>query len=184
MSGSKNKKMRKKLAQIYGKGCFFKRGKVAERIEAMGGIKTFKVFKEEKRFKGKRISYQLTLHHLRHVSNGGPTTEENCANVAQIAHEYIHSLPRHDEEVVNDMLREFKINCLIMKGSGEAVSAQQISFKEDDFDNAIVIPIYNNTPEIQEKRKKNAKYNRLKNPTRAMKKQELRQLIDEEELDR
>ena len=71
-----------------------------------------------------------------------------------------------------------------MKGSGEAIAAQQISFKEDDFDNAIVIPIYDNTPEIQEKRKKNAKYNRLKNPTRAMKKQELRQLIDEEELDR
>ena len=184
MSSNKNKKMRRKLENIYGKGCFFERARIAERIEAMGGIKTFKVFKEEKRFKGKAISYQITLHHLRHVSNGGQTTEENCANVAQIAHEYIHSLPHQNEEMINDMLREFKINCLAMRGDGEMVAAQQISFKESDFEDAIVIPVYDNTPEIQEKRKKNAKYNRLKNPTRAMRKQELQQLIDEEEWDR
>ena len=43
MSNS-NRSAKKELERIYGKGCFFNRAKVAEQIEAMGGIKTFKVF--------------------------------------------------------------------------------------------------------------------------------------------
>lgn len=61
--GKSNKAAKEKLERIYGKGCFFNRAHVAERIEKMGGIKTFKVFVKEKRYKGKPISHQLTFHH-------------------------------------------------------------------------------------------------------------------------
>lgn len=70
MSSSKNRKIRKQLEQLYGRGCFFARAHIAERIEALGGIKTFKTFEKERRYKGKPISYQLTLHHLKHKSEG------------------------------------------------------------------------------------------------------------------
>lgn len=179
MSSKKNQKIKRKLKSMYGNGCFFDRAHIAERIEAMGGIKTFKVFVEERRFKGKTISYQLTVHHLRHRSEGGETTVENCANIAEIAHQYTHSLDREDEEIVNNMLREFKVNFVIMQGNGEILDSG--SFEPEPASEYIVIPVYDNTPEQNEERKKRAKAKRLKNPTRAMKKQELKRLIEEEE---
>lgn len=179
MSSKKNQKIKRKLKSIYGNGCFFDRAHIAERIEAMGGIKTFKVFVEERRFKGKAISYQLTVHHLRHRNEGGETTVENCANIAEIAHQYTHSLDREDEEIVNNMLREFKVNFVMMQGNGEILDSG--SFKSEFASEYIVIPVYDNTPEQNEERKKRAKAKRLKNPTRAMKKQELKRLIEEEE---
>lgn len=36
---SKNKKMRKRLAELCGEGCFFERANVAQRIEQMGRYK-------------------------------------------------------------------------------------------------------------------------------------------------
>lgn len=179
MSSKKNQKIKRKLKRIYGDGCFFNRAHIAERIEAIGGIKTFKVFVEERRFKGKAISYQLTVHHLRHRSEGGETTVENCANIAEIAHQYTHSLDREDEEVVNNMLREFKVNFVMMQGNGEILDSG--SFEPEPASEYIVIPVYDNTPEQNEERKRKAKAKRLKNPTRAMKKQELKRLIEEEE---
>ena len=65
---NKNRSAKKELERLYGKGCFFNRARCAERIEAMGGIKTFKIFVQEKRFKGKPISHQITSHHLNHKS--------------------------------------------------------------------------------------------------------------------
>ena len=50
--GKSNKAAKENLERIYGKGCFFNRACIAERIEKMGGIKTFKVFVKEKRYKG------------------------------------------------------------------------------------------------------------------------------------
>ena len=38
--------IRKRLEQTYGKGCFFARAKCAERIEKMGGIKTYKQYSD------------------------------------------------------------------------------------------------------------------------------------------
>lgn len=205
--GKKNRGARKELERLYGKGCFFKRGNVAEKIEAMGGIKTFKIFVQEKKFKGKPISHQITYHHLKHKSEGGRATAENGANVEEIAHQYLHSLPRDQEEVVNNMLRQFKLNCVMMTGNGEIQEAKSISFNFDG--DVLVIPLYDNTPECnpeiarqqaeerriqaeqarqedEERRrtseyKKQKKYERHKNPTRAMKKRELQQMIEEEE---
>lgn len=180
---SKNKTMKDKLIQIYGKGCFFKRANIEERLEKQKiRIKSFKRFVEERKFSGKKISYQLTVHHLRHRSEGGDTSEKNCANIAEIAHQYLHSLDRADEEIINDMLREFKVNCLIMGGN----EAQ--SFKIEQDTEFIAIPVFNleENSELDiirksEKQKRREKYNKNKNPSRAKKKKELQELIDEYE---
>ena len=195
MSNS-NRSAKKELERIYGKGCFFNRAKVAEQIEAMGGIKTFKVFVQEKRFKGKPISHQITYHHLKHKSEGGKATVENGANVEEVAHQYLHSLPRNQEEIINNMLREFKLNCVMMTGDGQVQEAQSISFNFGE--DVLVIPLYDNDerhkPEVARQQadererakhtkeyKKKKKYERLQNPTRAMKKRELQRMIEEEE---
>ena len=191
-----NRSAKKELERIYGKGCFFNRAKVAEQIEAMGGIKTFKVFVQEKRFKGKPISHQITYHHLKHKSEGGKATVENGANVEEVAHQYLHSLPRNQEEIINNMLREFKLNCVMMTGDGQVQEAQSISFNFGE--DVLVIPLYDNderhNPEVARQQaeerekakhtkeyKKKKKYERLQNPTRAMKKRELQRMIEEEE---
>ena len=48
------------------------------------------------------------MHHLRHRSENGATSIENGANVAEVAHQYMHSLPRDQEEIINNMLRQWK----------------------------------------------------------------------------
>ena len=67
---SSNKTAKSELERIFGKGCFFKRGNLEQKIEELGTIRTFKKFKEEKRFKGKKISKQITYHHLKHRTEG------------------------------------------------------------------------------------------------------------------
>ena len=85
--GKSNRHIKRKLERIYGKGCFFSRAHIAERIEAMGGIKTYRRFVEEKRYKGKKISHIITFHHLKHRSEGGQKSIENGANLEEIAHQ-------------------------------------------------------------------------------------------------
>ena len=182
MSG--NRSTRRKLEQLCGGGCFFKRAKIAERIEMMGGIRTFKSFVAEKRFTGKKISKQITFHHLRHKSEGGTTTIENGANVEEIAHQYMHSLPREQEEIINNMLRSFKLTYGIISTKGiDETGIAEIDFQDDDY---LVIPAYNTTEadlarryKKENERKKKEKYQRLKKPNRAMLKRELQDLIDE-----
>lgn len=182
----KNKVLKRKLKAAYGDGCFFERAHISERIEAMGGIKTFKVFVEERRYSGKSISYQLTVHHLKHRSNGGENTVDNCANVAEVAHQYMHSLSFADEEIINEMLREFKVNFMIMKGNGQVENSGTLEVGQPQ--EYITIPVYDTTleqqiklEEIREARKQKQKYNKYKNPSRAAKKREMQRLIEEEE---
>lgn len=113
-----NKKAREALESIYGKGCMFKRARIAERIEAIGGIKTYRKFLEEKRYSLKEIRrYEkiLSYHHLRHKEDDGKATVENGAEINSLAHCYIHSLPRDEEEIINNMLRRYKksIECSV-----------------------------------------------------------------------
>lgn len=185
---SSNKTIRQELERRCGKGCFFDRAHCAERIEAMGGIKTFRLFLEKKKYFGKKLSKQLTYHHLRHKSEGGKATVENGAVIEEIAHQYMHSLPRDQEEVINDMLREFKLSYGILSTEGiYDTGIQELDFdiKEED---ALVIQTYNHTKEEylqwmkeEAERKKREKYKRLKNPSRAMKKRQMQKIIEEEE---
>ena len=108
----------------------------------------------------------------------------------------MHSLPREQEEIVNNMLREFKLNCVMMNGDGQVKKKKSISFNFEE--DVLVIPLVDNNerhnPEVARQQaaereakkhskeyKKKKKYERFKNPTRAMKKRELQQMIEEEE---
>lgn len=111
MSSKKNRKIREALERIYGEGCMFQKARIEKRIEQLGGIKTYKQFKEEHRYTFKKIKVfegMMTYHHLLHKSENGETSIENGAVVNSLAHTYMHSLPRADEEVINDMLRDYK----------------------------------------------------------------------------
>lgn len=146
-----NKNVRILLEQIYGKGCMFKRARIAERIEKMGGIKTYKKFLEEKCYTLKQIKKAekaLTYHHLKHKFEGGQATVENGAEINSLAHCYMHSLDRQSEEVINDMLRDYKrgIECSI-----ELVDTLDLSF---EIRATTIVPA-----ELEKKREK---YNRAK----------------------
>ena len=92
-------------------GCMFRKSHAEEFIEKVGTIKTYKQFKEQKKYTSKKIKQleqMKTLHHLQHKSEGGRTCIENGAIINELAHTYLHSLPRNQEEVINDYIREWK----------------------------------------------------------------------------
>lgn len=100
------------------------------------------------------------MHHLKHRSENGATTVENGTNVAEVAHQYIHSLPREQEEIINNMLREwkrdFKIGAVEITTQG-IQQAEIIEFQAPE--EVIVIPAYDFTEEeyqkhLQERRKR------------------------------
>lgn len=108
---SKNRSVRIALAQVYGSGCMFKKSGAEKYIEKLGHIKTYKQFKEERKYtskKTKALENLMTLHHLLHKSEGGKASIENGAIISALAHQYMHSLPRNQEEVINDFIREYK----------------------------------------------------------------------------
>ena len=185
---AKNKVIQRKLKNIYGEGCFFHRAGIAERIEAMGGIRTFKSFTEEKRLKGKKISYQITVHHLKHRSAGGSSSVDNCANVAEIAHQYMHSLTFAEEEIINEMLREFKLNFVMMQGNGQTHESGSITISAEPPREYISRPVYETTPEdlakleaIREEKRRQEISSRKKHPSRAAIKRATRELVDDDD---
>lgn len=66
-----NRTIRIALARTFGSGCMFKKSHAEEFVEKLGTIKTYKKFKEEKRYSPKQIKQLenfMTLHHLKHRS--------------------------------------------------------------------------------------------------------------------
>lgn len=109
-SGS-NRKVRIALASVFGSGCMFKKSHAEEFVEKLGKITTYKKFKEQKHYTAKdvkRLEAVMTLHHLKHRSEGGETSARNGAIINELAHRYMHSLPRSQEEIINDYIREWK----------------------------------------------------------------------------
>ena len=107
----KNKKVRKELERKYGRVCMFKNANIEKKVEETRVIKTYKRFLQEKRYTGKsikKLEKMLTLHHLKHRSDGGQTNAENGAIINELAHTYMHSLPRKHEEFINNELRRYK----------------------------------------------------------------------------
>jgi len=108
-----NKKKREELERIYGKGCMFERSKAEEYISTLPKIKGYKQFIKEQHFTSKEIAIlkkRMNYHHLQHKSEGGPTSNENGAEVSELAHRYMHSLPRNQEEIVNNHIRQWKLD--------------------------------------------------------------------------
>ena len=162
-----NKQAKKRLIRLFGRTDMFVAARVAESLEALG-ITSYKVFERQKRYKGKPISQQLTFHHLKHRSEGGDRSVENGALIGDTHHQYLHSLDRNEEEIANNLIREWKMNFLIMNGKGELQDSGQFI---PDFSDYITIPVFDGPPPKKEidKRKR----------TRAQEKRELQDLIDE-----
>lgn len=173
---SDNSKARQALEQIYGKGCMFKKAHIEEQIYQLRTIKTYKVFLQETRYTGKKIRQlekNMTYHHLRHNSEGGKATVENGAIVNELAHRYLHSLPRDEEEIINNMLRHFKLQGGILVPTENGLEVEQpvrIDIDFGDMEDCIIIPAYDTTKEDFEKREK---FNRAKS------KREFQKQVDE-----
>lgn len=96
----------------------------------------------------------LTFHHLRHKSQNGKSEAENGALVNGLAHIYMHSLPREQEEVINDMLRDYKkgIKVNIARVTTEEITpVQAVELPEIDEEDYIEIEVEPMTPEELEK---------------------------------
>lgn len=106
-------------------------------MKQWAGIKTYRQYVQEHRYKLKKIiqlEKQMTLHHLIHRSEGGHTSEHNGAVVNSLAHGYLHSLPRHQEEIINNMLREYKKCDVILSDDINIdfeIKAAEISFSDE-----------------------------------------------------
>ena len=163
---SSNKKARQELEKIYGKKDMFDKARIAEQIEARGGIRTYREFKEHVKFKkSKRVQMEktLTFHHLRHRSQNGKSEVENGALVNGLAHIYMHSLPREQEEVINDMLRDYKkgIKVNIARVTTEKIApVQVVELPEIDEEDCIEIPV---EPMREEELEKYEAYKRARN---------------------
>lgn len=172
-----NKGARELLETIYGKGCMFYKANILEKLKGTN-IKGYKQFVGEQHYKSKkihRLERTLTLHHLIHQSEGGETTLENGAVINELAHRYMHSLPREQEEVINNMLRDYKDSfdirggILIPTETGFQTIDPFVVPNLEDEEDFISIALEDMTPEIREKR-----FNRAKE------KRETRKLADEE----
>lgn len=179
MSKNKNRQIRQQLTRLYGEGCFFERAHIAEKIEKMGGIKTYKKFLQEKRYTGKKIVNQISMHHLCHRSEGGSTTVYNGANVSTVAHQYLHSLPRDQEEIINNELRRFKYNIDMVRMSigDQQVYFDKINLPDSAFnvEDTLTIALEDDLEIEDDTLKKKPKFNRAKT------KREFQKMIEESE---
>jgi len=164
-----NKSAKHRLEQIYGKKDMFVAADVETKLEILK-IRSYRKFEKEQRFKGIPISQQLTFHHLRHRSEGGDASVYNGALIGYSHHQYMHSLPREEEEIINNIIREWKFNFVIMQGDGQILESGSIT---PDFSDYYTIPAYDT---------KEKKYMQHKHPSRAMKKRQARELIKESEI--
>ena len=154
------------LEKIYGKGCMLEKARIDDTLKKLN-IKTYKKFIQETHYKSKKIlqlKNTMTYHHLVHRSEGGKTTLANGAILSVLAHRYIHSLPRPQEEVINNLLRGRKYS--IITGALEPtntslsidnVAELELSLQDDD---CIIIPLEKNKQKKKEANKR--KYNRAK----------------------
>ena len=158
---SKNSKARKKLEKIYGKGCFMERA----------GIRKITGFKKD--------AYIMTYHHMRHVSEGGKATVENGANLALENHEFLHSLPREEEEKINNEIRRWKANFILMN-NGEVKNSASLEFPDLTNDENCIIIKLKETTKAQYEELQRQKQQRKQQFNRSKIKRETQQMIDDE----
>lgn len=158
---SKNSKARKKLEKIYGKGCFMERA----------GIRKITGFKKD--------AYIMTYHHMRHVSEGGKATVENGANLALENHEFLHSLPREEEEKINNEIRRWKANFILMN-NGKVENSASLEFPDLTNDKNCIIIKLEETTKAQYEELQRQKQQRKQQFNRSKIKRETQQMIDDE----
>lgn len=163
-----NKKARQALERIYGKGCFIER----MGIRSIAGAKT--------------IDKQITYHHLRKREHGGETSVENGANLAWGNHKWLHSLPPKKQADLNNQIRAWKLNFLVMNGRGEVQNGGQLTFPHlTSADDCIIIEAEDTTKEQyeeleQQKEQRKRKFNRaqVKREWKKQMKEDLEDFLD------
>lgn len=162
MSKGKNKVIREELERIYGKGCMFQRAYVSQRLQQLGVSQAYTVFKKKYTLnQQKTLEKRMTLHHLKHNAEGGRTTLDNGAVVNELAHRYLHSLPRREEERANNMIRDWKRD----KDNGFEECEVQLAPAEEieqPFELDIMTASIDSKGRIKPHKAKKKKYNRAK----------------------
>ena len=152
---NKNRRVREELERIYGRRCMYHQG--------IRNIKPPRISK--KKYKGKSIENQLTLHHLipvnRYKSLGihGTTSVENGAILCRGCHDYLEGLPDREREAINNELRKFKNDFILGVAEITTEGIQQAEvFKPEPTEEVITIPAYDFTEqeyqEFLERRRK------------------------------
>lgn len=93
-----NKSVREALEEEFGSKCMYHEGIRRIRPPAVS----------KRRYRGKKIQDQLTLHHLIPLRKNGPTTKANTAVLCRYCHDFVESLTEADREQVNNELRAYK----------------------------------------------------------------------------
>lgn len=161
-----NKSARRKLERIFGKKCM---------IEA-AGIRYIPVEKRRK-IKGYTTSQdKLTYHHIKERSKGGKATVENGAIIKGYNHAWLHQLPRDEKEMVNERLKQYKLNVIRMLGNGEIVDSQSLTLDFNfDKQDCITIPVY---PTTEKDLRKSKGKRRREDFNRAKVKREFQRKVD------
>lgn len=121
-----NKAKREELERIYGKGSMFQKSHCEDYVSTLPKIKGYRKYLKEKHFTGKDIREQLEYHHMQHRAEGGRTNLDNGAVVTRSEHSYMHSLPREQEEIINNHIRQWKIDFITMTGSGGEIDHAEV----------------------------------------------------------
>lgn len=96
-----NTNIHRQLAKIYGNKCMF--------LAAHCDTVHFRKFTQKYTSKElKKLINTITVHHFKHRAEGGKTAEYNCSLICELAHIYIHSLSRKDEEKINKKIKDYK----------------------------------------------------------------------------
>ena len=183
-----NKKIKEKLCKKYGNHCMFEESPIRKDKRVIKSYKKFLRTTKYNKKKIRKLKTILTVHHLKHVSEGGETSIENTAILSEISHRYFHSLPRREEEILNEALRKYKyeIDVEIIKLEKDKVTLEEnkckkILYNGEEINNNdfITIPLENNNKDANKNQKKCQK----KKMTRTRKKLEIKKEIERQLLE-
>lgn len=159
-----NKTARQELEKIYGSGSMFEKSHAADYVSTLPVIKGYKKFIEEKHFRSKdikKLTERMTYHHLEHKADGGKATPENGAVVNELEHRYMHSLPRNQEEIINNHIRKWKLDFISLT-LGQVIESGEIDIDLSEDTMEIPVHEYHSTreftiKELQEKQRRKEK---------------------------
>lgn len=155
-----NDTARRELERLFGKICF---------IEKLG-IRYIPP-KERKKIKGyTKYDDVLTYHHIFERQYGGKATVENGAIIRGYNHRWLHSLPEHEKQLINQALQEYKISVLRARANGIEIGAEDLVDIQDLLE---VVHMTTIVMEDRNKIRKKQKFNRAKE------KRKTQQMIDE-----
>ena len=123
----KNREARNLLKEIYGDGCFMERAGIRIR-------------------KAKTLDRTISYHHLKRRCDGGETSIENGANLANYNHQWLHEQSEKTQREINQILKDFKYRLDLARLE---INENRIKIKKIDLDSInseiITIPAFDNS---------------------------------------